>query len=128
MSTTIDLTGQRFGRLSVLNRGEGMISGYAAWLVKCECGTVKEVSSRALRTGTKSCGCRRGFRDVQAIDIRGQRFGSLTVVRRDGSRRGGALWLCRCDCGGERSATGPDLRANRVTNCGCMRRRNTGNK
>lgn len=36
----------------------------------------------------------------------------------------GTNWLCRCDCGGERIASGGELRAHpeRVKSCGCARR------
>jgi hypothetical protein len=41
------------------------------------------------------------------VDMLGQRFGRLTVVGQAGSdKRGAALWICRCDCGGQgREAT-----------------------
>lgn len=47
-------------------------------------------------------------------DIRGQRFGTVVVVERDGSR-----WLCRCDCGRERLASAGELnRTGEATTCG----------
>jgi hypothetical protein len=47
----------------------------------------------------------------------GMKFGSLTVIRSAGSNKNGrALWLCRCDCGEERIATGKDL-GKKVTRC-----------
>lgn len=62
MSKLIDLTGQSFGRLLVLNRAEDHVcpSGYknVQWLCKCECGKEAVVSGKALRKGTtQSCGC-----------------------------------------------------------------------
>lgn len=57
MPALIDLTGQVFGRLTVLEKGEYR-SRKRHWVVRCECGVTKEVSSIALRSGaTKSCGC-----------------------------------------------------------------------
>lgn len=58
--TTIDLTGQRFGRLTVLTREPRApgTQGQARWLCKCDCGSIKTVGSSALRHGlTRSCGC-----------------------------------------------------------------------
>lgn len=52
----------------------------------------------------------------------GQRFGSLTVVARaenPGSRQ--TKWLCRCDCGKTHIAYGLNLKAGRVTSCGCRK-------
>lgn len=56
-----DLTGQRFGRLTVLSFREMSAKGHdALWLVRCECGSQKVVGRGKLRSGrTKSCGCLR---------------------------------------------------------------------
>lgn len=57
MGKFVDLTGQRFGRLVVIERAQNASSG-AAWLCQCTCGAHAIVSSNMLRTGrTKSCGC-----------------------------------------------------------------------
>lgn len=54
------------------------------------------------------------------IDITSQRFGSLTAVSEHGrDSHGHILWLCRCDCGGERIATTGKLRNGDATSCGC---------
>lgn len=55
--TLIDLTGQKFGRWSVLNRAENRGKALM-WKCKCSCGTVKKVHGTSLKSGTsKSCGC-----------------------------------------------------------------------
>lgn len=49
----IDISGKKFGRLTVLKHIHSN-----KWLCKCDCGTVKIFLSRNLRTGnTSSCGC-----------------------------------------------------------------------
>lgn len=54
---TRDLTGQRFGFLTVLERTENK-SNTINWLVKCDCGTIKTVLGVSLKSGeTISCGC-----------------------------------------------------------------------
>jgi hypothetical protein len=57
------LEGKRFGRLIVLSRvpkPKHINNNPVYWLVKCDCGTEKFVSSSKLVTGnTKSCGCLR---------------------------------------------------------------------
>ena len=54
----IDLTGQRFGRLSVVERAENTKFGAARWLCKCDCGNHTIVIGDELRKGnTSSCGC-----------------------------------------------------------------------
>ena len=55
----IDLTNQRFGRLTIISRARGDQHGYAKWNCRCDCGQVLEVISWSLRSGaTQSCGCR----------------------------------------------------------------------
>lgn len=57
MSNIIDLTGQKFGRWTVLERGEN-VKRETHWICRCECGKVKSVSSKNLRNHkTESCGC-----------------------------------------------------------------------
>ena len=57
MSQFIDLTGQTFGRLTVLERVVRN-KHYATWLCKCSCGKNKVVRSCHLRSGVVvSCGC-----------------------------------------------------------------------
>ena len=54
----MDLTGEQFGRLHVVERAENDRSGNAKWLCRCECGNYKIILGKALRTGsTRSCGC-----------------------------------------------------------------------
>ena len=33
------------------------------------------------------------------VDLTGQRFGKLTVLKKAPSRNGKVYWLCQCDCG-----------------------------
>ena len=62
MSSLIDLLGQRFGRLSVVQRELNSKRGQARWLCRCDCGNETIVKGTELRRsgerkGTKSCGC-----------------------------------------------------------------------
>ena len=56
---------------------------------------------------------------MKPLDLSGQRFYSLTVVRRTGSRWVHSLWLCRCDCGKYCERTAAQLKLNEHTSCGC---------
>ena len=55
----IDLTGQKFGLLTVLEKTDKRNYNRAIiWKCQCECGQIKEVDSISLKTGhTTSCGC-----------------------------------------------------------------------
>ena len=53
----LDLTGQRFGRLTALAPAEN-IGGCTAWLCRCDCGKETVVITKRLRDGHRtSCGC-----------------------------------------------------------------------
>ena len=60
MGKVKDLTGQVFGRLTVLEP-TGKRERYAiVWLCRCECGNLAEVSSsKLMENRVKSCGCLR---------------------------------------------------------------------
>ena len=58
----LDLTGQRYGKLTVLAPSENS-GGRTAWLCRCDCGQEAVVKTLHLRSGhTKSCGCQSGLR------------------------------------------------------------------
>lgn len=54
----IDLTGKKFGRLTVLAESGRNKNNHIIWLCKCDCGNEKNVLGDSLRRGhTLSCGC-----------------------------------------------------------------------
>lgn len=55
----INLTGQKFGRLTVFRLDDFQtVGGHARWMCICDCGTFKVTESSRLRKGdVKSCGC-----------------------------------------------------------------------
>lgn len=51
-----DLTGTRFGKLTVLRRADyNDAYGKPVWVCACDCGAIKDVTSASLRGGAKSC-------------------------------------------------------------------------
>lgn len=64
------------------------------------------------------------------IDLSGQRFDRLTVLKLNGSKNGFNHWQARCDCGREISVRTASLRNGHTKSCGCFgrdvrRKRNT---
>lgn len=118
MSKVIDLTGQRFGRLTVIERSDSK-NGRATWLCKCDCGNTKVISGVDLRRGTiKSCGCY--LHDFRTPDLTDMRCGKLTVIRKITTNGGhGTLWECQCDCGKTTIARHDDLKTGHKKSCGC---------
>ena len=62
----VDLTGQRFGRLTVMNRAPTRLNRRGArWSCKCDCGESRVIAADTLRRGqSHSCGCLR--REIRA--------------------------------------------------------------
>lgn len=118
MSKMIDLTGQRFGRLVVIKHEGSNAQRQAVWLCKCDCGKHIVVDGHSLRRGnTSSCGyCGTGHK---LIDLTGQRFGKLTVIKREENSQRQVTWLCRCDCGKYKTVRGDSLRKGETRSCGC---------
>lgn len=54
----IDMTGQKIGRWTVIERDMTLSSSRAYWICECECGNIKSVMGKYLRNKqSKSCGC-----------------------------------------------------------------------
>lgn len=59
---------------------------------------------------------------VAAIDLTGEKYGRLTVVKRvESSKSGKARWECKCSCGNTTIAISTDLRTGNTQGCGCLR-------
>ena len=129
MAKLQDLTGQVFGRLTVLERAENSKSGRSRWRCLCECGNECIVQSSNLKNGnSKSCGCLIQARssDCHLIDLTGQVFGRLTVLYRvddyvSPSGNHSSMWRCRCECGNEVDIIGANLCRGKSKSCGCLR-------
>ena len=122
-----DMTGQRFGRLTVVKRSDRTDSSRAIyWDCRCECGNIKTVRGTTLRAGrANSCGCLMtdNYQNgTTKIDIVGQRFGKLEVIEesKDRTACGEVKYLCRCDCGNTKIVAGTSLRYGKTKSCGCL--------
>ena len=132
MSNLIDLTGQKFGKWTVLERDlekqRQLKTNGSYWKCQCECGNIKSVQSSKLRRGeSKSCGqCQHNGMPNNFINEIGKKYGYLTVLKIDETSRNsrdGIKWICQCDCGNITSVAGKHLRKKITTSCGCR----TGN-
>lgn len=125
-----DLIGQKFGRLTVIEKAEDYIQPNGKhiqrWLCRCECGHDIVVRSGNLKNGnTKSCGCySREIRSSRLKDLTNQKFGKLTVIKRADDKvlpsgQHQIMWECLCECGNVKIARGADLKNKTTTSCGC---------
>lgn len=55
------------------------------------------------------------------LNLKGQRFGRWTVLKRTSSRRWGSYWVCICDCGTRKEVSQGSLRRGDTRSCGCLR-------
>ena len=130
MGTFIDLSGKQFGHWTVIERDNESKKKNIYWICKCDCGTVRSVAGTSLRSGISvSCGCDKDKKTsirtkTNVEDLSGQRFGRWTVIEQDLSdykkSKRGSRWICRCDCGKEKSVSGSSLRKGSSTSCGCQ--------
>lgn len=140
----INLINQKFGRLTVLEydqettieKRKTTTNKISWWKCQCECGNVISVSTSALTSGhTKSCGC---LKQEQAskmgkeynligakshlVDLTGQKFNKLTVLRRAQTNTSSnkPRWVCQCDCGNIIEVSGECLKQGDTKSCGCL--------
>ena len=115
----LDLTGQRFGKLTAIE-----YVGNKKWRCICDCGKTIVARTAGLRNGeTKSCGCGRyGYSDPD--DFVGKQFGELVVeeiIR--GGKSGHIRCRCICSCGNQTIAILSQLRKGATVSCGCHKRK-----
>lgn len=125
MTKKIDLTDQRFGRLTVIEEDSKRQHSSIKWICRCDCGRTVSVAGQSLRSGaTRSCGCLRSEeRKEDVIDLTGKRFGNLVVIGQDSERDrfNRIKWICKCNCGNVISVIGQSLRTGNTKSCGCKR-------
>jgi len=119
-----DITGQRFGMLTAIERTGEKRYGCNLWRCKCDCGKETAVVTSALISGnTRSCGCLadQGKRS-RYRDISGQRFGKLVAIEPTELRSGNSIvWKCQCDCGKVSNHSSNALLNGQAKSCGCSR-------
>jgi hypothetical protein len=56
------------------------------------------------------------------IDLTDKKFGRLTVIKKDNNKYKRIRWLCKCDCGKEKTVFGEDLKNGHTQSCGCYKK------
>lgn len=119
MDRFIDLTGNKFGKWTVIKRVENDRYGQTRYLCRCECGNEKVVMGKSLRRGlSKSCRCPK--------NLTGMKFGFLSVGNETYllDKKGCKLraYYCLCDCGKEKIVLAKHLTSGHCVSCGCYGR------
>lgn len=117
-----DITGQKFGRWTVISKDKSKPQYY---ICECECGTRRSVYGSSLRLGrTLSCGCLKAERAKEknlenAKSHIGEKYGWLTITGYE-LRGKDHYYHCKCDCGNEVTAIGKNIFFGNTLSCGCM--------
>lgn len=102
--------GQKFGEWTVIGLVEDRPTHV---LCRCQCGKEKQINKYTLLDGrSTNCGHLKNLDRV--IDLKGQRFGELTVIQ----YMGGQYWKCKCSCGYVCVKHRNHLLDGRATKCG----------
>ena len=118
----IDMTGEQYGDLTVLERDKSKTGTY--WICKCKCGEILSARRDQLtRTKNPKKSCTKCFlersKNSKIKDETGNKYGYLTVLNKvQNNEKKGAIWHCKCDCGNECNARGIDLRSGKIQSCG----------
>lgn len=121
-----DLRGQKFGRLTVVDRvekPEGLKNRGAYWLCKCDCGEESVARGAHLVSGnTQSCGCLNAEINskTNTKDLTGRVFGQLKAIRLTDRRTndGVRIWGCECSCGKTAFVSSSNLVDGNTRSCG----------
>lgn len=77
-----DMTGERFGRLTVISYAGKAPNGHSMWECKCSCGSFVKVSGSNLKSGKQvSCGCKRR-----------EQAGQLNLIHGESKSRLHSIW------------------------------------
>lgn len=128
----MDLTGERYGKLTVLREGEHTIQKgtnrkVRHWVCLCDCGNETVVRHGHLRNGSiKSCGCGQNIRQ----DFIGRKYGRLTIVAEAEDIRFSSVsvkrvFVCRCECGNVLEVRYDAMASGNTKSCGCYKREQT---
>ena len=111
--------GQKFERITVLEKVGYNKNRADLWKCICECGTEKIIIGASLRNGTtKSCGCLGS--EKRRKDIAGVRSGKLTAIKMlYVNKERSCIWLCKCDCGNYSEVRSTHIRLGHTKSCGC---------
>ena len=134
MGKFIDLTGQKFNYLTVIERFyDPTNKKIVKWKCICECGNECIVSSKNLRNEhTKSCGClitkaNKLNAQNRLDDLTGKVFGKLTVLNRVENKRNNTCWKCKCQCGKTIEVISYNLKNGNTQSWRCLQKMRTSN-
>ena len=151
MAKAIDLTGQNFNFLTVIERDLEAQKQHPnerqAWW-KCYCNACNQTKSlrASIIKKAQTCGCKKELninkgripieaieaaKKVNKLDLTGQKFTRLLVIEEADEKhqvyynnKHKTTWKCQCDCGNICYVTTENLRRGDTPSCGCITKEN----
>lgn len=120
-----NLSGQKIGKLEVLQRAPNKIAGgklRTMWTCTCECGNIIDASTDYLkRSKCPSCGCEatKIKKEKNRVNNIGEKHGRLKIIDiiwDDGRAKA----ICECDCGNKYIGDKSDIVSGHTQSCGCL--------
>lgn len=126
MAPRNNLTGQRFGKLVVLEWDEEKTKEKKRtyWKCQCDCGNLKSIEAGSLKNGrTQSCGCYNKEQvRKKSNNHQGESFGLLTIIGTS-LVNNKILQICQCQCGNKIFVPYKELKSGKKYSCGCQSRK-----
>lgn len=121
-----DLTGHKFGKLTVIDMIYDYNDNKSQTYCKCicECGNIIKRSANSLKrrsqSSLQSCGCAKNeLANMKSKNVVGKKFGRLFVIE-EYPNAGNRKLKCICDCGNEVIKTKRDVISGHTQSCGCL--------
>jgi hypothetical protein len=120
----VDLTGQKFGLITVINLFGKNKSNVISWNVSCECGILKQMTTGNLLRSSrlKSCGCIKPGR-IPPLKLINERVGRLTIISYTPASKKLATrgtFDVICDCGKKKKIEASSIIKRATNSCGCL--------
>lgn len=124
-----DLTGQKFGLLTVQYRVDDYIkpngNRVSKWHCICDCGGEKDITSNGLKkkSATPSCGCltHKSRVEKNRDSFLGKKFNRLVIIEELFDIRPTKA-RCQCDCGNVVVVSRADVVSGHTQSCGCLQK------
>lgn len=126
MPAKINLIGQTFGKLTVIEETNERKNKSVVWKCRCDCGNECYFSTKELRNDgiiqCKQCGTNRIITVNRRENPIGKTYNALTVIEATDKRSGGKIiYKCKCQCGNIVYTNITDLKRGHTKSCGCQR-------
>jgi hypothetical protein len=124
LNARVCVINKKFNRLKVIEFSHINKDRSISYKCLCDCGNITTVRATLIIRGiTKSCGCLQSeaASSFHLKDIRGEKFGRLLVLEKNGrANNREAIYSCICDCGKTKNVSSAKLRSGHTRSCGCL--------